>query len=319
MNDIPVVSFAPFLTGSEEDQAQVAKEVYEAFSTVGFIYLTDHGISPSSISSIFTESARFFALPADTKLEYALRDASVNQGYTAQGAEGIGEHKECYEHRRQNTLCPDDETLPGFHRNVDSFYNQCFDLAVSVLKCLAITMELGADFFTDRTRNADPQLRLLHYPSVMKSELEKPGQSRISAHTDFGLCTLLFQDDIGGLEIDPFRTGDFKAAPPVEGTVLVNIGDLMQRLTNGRCKSTVHRVKGPPTAKDGMLPSRYSIPFFVHPDPDTVIEPITRDGEEKMYKSIVAGEWRDYNTRRNYGIGREKTSLTRNEGDEEMN
>ena len=111
---IPIVSFAPFLTGDKASQQRVAQEVYEAFSTIGFVYLKDHGIPLSAVDSIFAESARFFALPKSTKTQYALRDASVNQGYTADGAEGIGDHKECYEHRRINELCPDDKVLPDF-------------------------------------------------------------------------------------------------------------------------------------------------------------------------------------------------------------
>ena len=235
----------------------------------------------------------------------------MNQGYTADGAEGLNDHKECYEHRRHNNPhCPDESTLPAFRMNVDRFYNQCLTLALQVLKCFAIVMKLGDDFFDKITTKADPQLRLLHYPSISRAELERPGHSRISAHTDFGLCTLLFQDDIGGLEIDPFHTGKFTSAPPVPGTCLINIGDLMQRFTNGRAKSTMHRVVSPPSdpslsqsAGEEMLPSRYSIPFFVHPDPETLIDPILlEEGEVKKYKPVTAGEWRDMNTRRNYGL-----------------
>lgn len=268
-------------------------------------------------------------------MKYALVDAELNQGYTAEGAEGVGDHKECYEHRRfNNPHCPDTQTLPTFRQKIDEFYGKCTTLALEVLKCLAIIMKLGEDFFDRITTKADPQLRLLHYPSISRTELEKPGHSRISAHTDFGLCTLLFQDDIGGLEIDPFRTGKFKSAPPIAGTVLVNIGDLLQRYTNDRVKSTLHRVTKPQRRRDSgvggvngaeqnsveedeMLPARYSIPFFVHPDPETWIDPIILDeGEVKKYKAVNAKEWRDYNTRRNYGLdGVEKTSLMREDGD----
>lgn len=224
--------------------------------------------------------------------------------------------------------------LPDFRTNVDAFFDQCLTLALEVLKCLAIMMNLEEDFFDRITTKADPQLRLLHYPAIHRTEIEKPGHSRITAHTDFGLCTLLFQDDIGGLEIDPFRTGHFTPAPPVPGTVLVNIGDLLQRYTNGRVKSTLHRVVSPRTqrrdsgiggvegqdgrsASNEMLPPRYSIPFFVHPDPETLIDPIVlEEGEVKKYKPVIAKEWRDYNTRRNYGFdGKQKTSLTRADED----
>jgi isopenicillin N synthase-like dioxygenase len=162
-----------------------------------------------------------------------------------------------------------------------------------------MAMDLGDTFFDDITKRADPQLRLLHYPSIAKAIVEQEGHARIIPHTDFGLCTLLFQDSVGGLEVDPFHTGDFKAAVPVPGTVLINIADLLQRLTNDRCRSTVHRVVSPRTSGD-VLPARFSIPFFIHPDPEVWIEPVVKEGEVKKYEGVNAGEWRVYNTKKNY-------------------
>lgn len=161
-------------------------------------------------------------------------------------------------------------------------------------------MDLRDNFFDDITKRADSQLRLLHYPAIDKWIIEQEGHARVIPHTDFGLCTLLFQDSVGGLEVDPFHTGDFKPALPVPGTVLINIADLMQRLTNDRCRSTMHRVVSP-KASGPMLPARYSMPFFIHPDPEATIDPIIKEaGEVKRYQTVNAGEWRTYNTRKNY-------------------
>jgi isopenicillin N synthase-like dioxygenase len=210
---------------------------------------------------------------------------------------------ECYEHRRfKNPSCPTESELPGFRPTIDSFYAQCYSLGLNVLKCLAMAMDLGDDFFDHITKRADPQLRLIHYPSIEKTIIEQEGHARIIPHTDFGLCTLLFQDNTGGLEVDPFHTGDFKAAVPVPGTVLINIADLLQRLTNDRCRSTIHRVVSPKVSGD-VLPSRYSIPFFIHPDPEALIDPIVKEeGEVKKYEAVNAGEWRTWNTRKNYNL-----------------
>ena len=242
-------------------------------------------------------------MPIEKKAEWRLKDAEVNQGYTGDGDEANGgiDHKECYEHRRfANALCPSSSELPGFKDTLDSFYNQCLTLGLNVLKCLAMALELGDDFFDDITKKADPQLRLIHYPLIEKKIVEQEGHARIIPHTDFGLCTLLFQDQVGGLEVDPFHTGDFKPALPIKGTVLINIADLLQRLTNDRCRSTIHRVVSPKAAGD-ILPARYSIPFFIHPDPEVLIDPIVKSKDEvKKYEPVIAGEWRTYNTRRNY-------------------
>lgn len=164
-----------------------------------------------------------------------------------------------------------------------------------------MALELGDTFFDDITKKADPQLRLIHYPAIERRVVEQEGHARIIPHTDFGLCTLLFQDQVGGLEVDPFHTGDFKPAVPVPGTVLINIADLLQRLTNDRCRSTVHRVVSPRAVEGDVLPARYSIPFFIHPDPEVVIEPVVKEkGEVRRYEAVKAGEWRVWNTRKNY-------------------
>ena len=250
-----------------------------------------------------TQAKTFFDQPLQTKLRWRLQDAELNQGYTADGDEANGgvDHKESYEHRRfANPCCPSEADLPGFRTTIDNFYGQCLSLGLSVLKCLAMAMDIGDNFFDDITKRADPQLRLLHYSAIEKNIIEQEGHARCIPHTDFGLCTLLFQDSVGGLEVDPFHTGDFKPALPVPGTVLINIADLMQRLTNDRCRSTMHRVVGP-KASGPMLPERYSMPFFIHPDPEAMIDPITKEaGEVKRYQAVNAGEWRIYNTKKNY-------------------
>ncbi|ETI29417.1 hypothetical protein G647_01870 [Cladophialophora carrionii CBS 160.54] len=303
---IPVVSFDKFLTGDRTAQKAVAREVYDAFSSVGFVYLREHGIAQKKVDEIFGLAQTFFSLPLEAKLRYKLSDAHVNQGYTADGAEGINDHKECYEHRRfANDLCPSDEAVQGFKSTLDAFYEQCFVLAMNVLKCLAMVMDLGDDFFDAITKRADPQLRLIHYPAIERRVVEQEGHARINAHTDFGLCTLLFQDQIGGLEIDPKHDGNFVPAPPIEGTVLINIADLLVRYTNGRVKSTRHRVVSPSLERfpDEVLPARFSIPFFVHPDPETLIDPILlSQGEEKLYEPVNAGEWRVWNTSKDYRL-----------------
>ncbi|KAH7357377.1 hypothetical protein BKA66DRAFT_473494 [Pyrenochaeta sp. MPI-SDFR-AT-0127] len=303
--DIAIVSFGKFINGDDADRHAVAKQLYNAFSTVGWAYLKDHGIPQERVDEIISLAKTFFALPLEKKCTWRLQDAELNQGYTGDGDEANGgvDHKECYEHRRfRNPSCPSEVELPGFRKIMDEFYAQCYTLGLNVLKCLAMAMELGDDFFDHITKQADPQLRLIHYPAIEKKIVEQEGHARIIPHTDFGLCTLLFQDSVGGLEVDPFHTGDFKAALPVPGTVLINIADLLQRLTNDRCRSTMHRVVSPKVSGD-FLPSRYSIPFFIHPDPDVLIDPVIKEeGEVKKYEPVNAGEWRTWNTRKNYSL-----------------
>lgn len=170
-------------------------------------------------------------------------------------------------------------------------------------------MDLDFNYFASALKQADPQLRLLHYMPIQRSVIESTGHSRIIPHTDFGLCTILFQDSVGGLEVDPFHTGNFIPATPIRGTCVINVADLLQRLSNGRLRSTMHRVTAPSlkadqldkTGKSVMLPARYSTAFFVHPSADVDIEPIVKEGEiGAKYEKVNAGQWRTMNTARNY-------------------
>ncbi|CZR66412.1 uncharacterized protein PAC_16313 [Phialocephala subalpina] len=275
-SSFPLLSFQEFLTGSEVEKRAVAQKLYNAFHTYGWVYLQDFGISKEEIAEMFAMSKKYFERPLEAKVRDTLNDAETNQGYTPDGAEANGgtDHKE-----------------------------KCFNLSVNVLQALAMVMDLDMNYFSSALAKADPQLRLLYYMPIERSIIESAGHARIIPHTDFGLCTLLFQDNVGGLEVDPFHTGEFVPATPIEGTCVINVADLLQRLSNDRLRSTLHRVTSPPLEKvgsDGMLPARYSTAFFVHPSADVEIDPILRDGEAKKYESVNAGKWRTMNTAKNY-------------------
>lgn len=175
---------------------------------------------------------------------------------------------------------------------MDDFYGKCLHLCEQILRVLAIGLGLPATYFDGMAGNADPQLRILHYPEIHRSVLQQDKHARIIPHTDFGFITLLFQDAVGGLEVDSQHDGVFRPAVPIPGTVLINIADLLQRLSNDHLRSTIHRVVEPKVDGD-ILPARYSIPFFYHPAPEAEIDPIVlAAGEIKKYKPINAGYYR---------------------------
>jgi len=177
---------------------------------------------------------------------------------------------------------------------MESYFLSCKDLIHHVLRAMALSLSLPSETQLSETHTQSLfQLRLLHYPPIPSSLLASGTHSRISAHSDFGTFTLLFQDSLGGLEVaDPQSPDRFRAVPPIPGTVLVNVGDLMERWSNGRWKSTVHRVVAPPEAQDdGLCKARYSIPFFATADPDTVIEALPGcwdDENPKKFESVTA-------------------------------
>lgn len=179
---------------------------------------------------------------------------------------------------------------------MESFFLDCQILIHHILQALAVALDLPLQSqLSDAHKQSLFQLRLLHYPPVPASFLAHGTKSRISAHSDFGTLTLLFQDAIGSLEVeDPKSPGKFNPVKPVPGTVLVNIGDLMERWSNKRWRSTVHRVVKPPSVvQDGeeVCKARYSIPFFATADPDTVIEALPGcwgEGRPKLFDSVTA-------------------------------
>ncbi|KAF7292213.1 Thymine dioxygenase [Mycena indigotica] len=320
MSSIPVVDFAPFLASkttpndeSEQQKQAVAAAILDSFKRIGFVYLVNHGMAQSEIDEMFAVSKSFFALPLETKL-LAPRPAAKthHRGYSELGREKVTQPgdtdayvpdtKESFECGADNDAMPNvwppEEALPGFRAACDAFYARCYELEQNILRAIALGFRLPEDYFLASHPPQQNQLRLLHYPPVSQASLEEGTARRMVAHTDFITITLLFQDDVGGLEVeDPAQPGVYIAAQPIPGAVIVNAGDLLKRWSNDVIKSTKHRVRAPPTAaKDGVTPARYSIPYFCGPLPDTVVDcmPGTFDPsqlETKRYAPITAGDY----------------------------
>ncbi|BAT51867.1 2OG-Fe(II) oxygenase [Nostoc sp. NIES-3756] len=169
-----------------------------------------------------------------------------------------------------------------------AFYQACTELANTVLEALALALELQVNFFTIRHNQHHHTLRLLHYPPLQTSP--RPGQVRAGEHSDYGSITLLFQDEVGGLEVQT-KNGEWISAPTIPDTVIVNTGDLMQRWTNDVFCSTKHRVIVPNNHR--VQRSRYSIAFFCHPNHDTEIACLEscQQGKAPIYPPVLAGEY----------------------------
>lgn len=260
------------------------------------------------------QSKKFFALPTSTKLlSPHPPGGSHHRGYSAPGVEKVSQHeydvaelnklrevpdfKESYESGNisdaaQPNIWLPESSLPGFRAFMESYFNLCKDLIHQLLDTLSIALNVPEPGLSATHAQSLFQLRILHYPAISTEELADKKRSRINAHSDFGTLTLLFQDAVGGLEIeDPNHPGAFRPASPIPDTVLVNVGDLMARWSNDRWKSTVHRVGIPQGMKGSVVPDRYSIPFFATADPLTIIEALPGcwgEGREKRYESVTA-------------------------------
>lgn len=253
------------------------------------------------LTPIRLQSRKFFALPQSVKDKAPHPPYGwYHRGYSGVGREkvsqmvfdvaGIAEQrkipdvKESFEMGREddertpNIWIPD-EALPGFRTFLVGFYETCYTVELELLRLIAVGMGLDESFFLDYHKKKDNQLRLLHYPPVEEELLRRGKADRIGAHSDFGTMTMLFQDEVGGLEVEDIHMkGKFNPAPYVPGTIVVNIGDFLMRWSNDELKSTLHRVRAPPLveasdASGGRITrARYSIPYFVSADREKTID-----------------------------------------------
>ncbi|MEO0349122.1 MAG: 2-oxoglutarate and iron-dependent oxygenase domain-containing protein [Cyanobacteria bacterium P01_A01_bin.15] len=304
--NIPIIDFSLFLTGSSKDRQQVAQEIFQACHQVGFLYLKNHGIPQTAIVQAFEQSHVFFGLSLAEKQRLAWSSAHSNQGYIGVEQERLdeaqpGDLKEAFNITQEFSLA--DSTTgygpancPLFHQTFAEFFALCAATAGQVFRAFACALALPDDYLIKRHQTNDYTLRLLHYPPL--GVLPAPGQLRAGAHSDYGSLTLLFQDSVGGLEIQR-TSGDWIAAPVVCDTILINIGDLMERWTNGVFRSTRHRVRLPQgvQAQDNSTslgPGRNSIAFFCQPDADVdiVCLPTCSDDQNPpKYPPVKSGDY----------------------------
>ncbi len=304
LDSIPVIDFESFAKGCVSDRQKVAQEIYSACREVGFMYLKNHGVSKASVERIFQQSQKFFALPLETKQQLAWSSEFSNRGYVGIKRERLnperpGDAKECFNVGKegattdainsaltQNLWPPDDKE---FRKAVLEFFDICTDIANQVFCAFALSLNLPDSFIVDRHRDQEHTLRLLHYPPML--QLPEPGQIRAGEHSDYGSLTLLFQDDVGGLEVRT-ANGDWIFAPCIPDTILVNTGDLMQRWSNDVFRSTKHRVDVP--IDERVHQSRYSIAFFCQPDRNTeiaCIESCQGPDNSPNYPPVLAGQY----------------------------
>lgn len=271
---IPVIDVTDLRDGDPEARRRVAGEIGRALSEVGFFYVSGHGIPDRVIASAFAHAAGFFALPEARKDAVSFLRSENHRGYFAIGSENVSpgqewDDKEGFdlgmEAEAPGTV-PDRDALrgrnqwpdglPGFREDVEAFYDELVVLGRLLCRACALALDLPETHFDASAEVPESRLRLLHYPPAPDGDRTGAG-----AHTDCGYLTILAQDDIGGLEIQN-HGGDWIAARPIPGTLVINVGRLMADLTDGRFVATRHRVRSHPTRH------RYSVPLFFNPNFD---------------------------------------------------
>ena len=273
----------------DTDLAAAAAAFGDAFSRTGFAVVSDHGIAQELIDRALAATRALFALPAATKASYVIPGGGGQRGMTAFGIEAAkgaarADLKEFWHigrdlpagHRFAATMPPNiwPAEVPAFHPAVSALYDALDTAGRRMLRAIAVHLGLAPDFFDKPVAQGNSILRLLHYPPVRNAEAgtsrgDGDVALRAGAHEDINVITLLLGAEEAGLQLLA-RDGEWHDVSAPEGSLVCNIGDMLQRLTGGRLPSTTHRVVNP--APERAAFPRYSTPFFLHFRPDYRIE-----------------------------------------------
>ncbi|MEH6714915.1 isopenicillin N synthase family dioxygenase [Parasphingorhabdus flavimaris] len=312
MTQNPDTLAAVSLAMADEDSNAFAERIGRSFSDWGFAVVSDHGIPADLIARAEAMSRAFFALPDEVKRSYHIPGGGGARGYTPFGTESakdsnISDLKEFWHIGRDlPSGHPFEPNMPSniWPRELDGFRETylemfaAFDKAgARILEAIARFLGLAPDFFVDTVRDGNSVMRLIHYPPVP----EDSPAVRAAAHEDINTITLLIGAEEAGLELLD-RNGNWRPVTPKAGELAVNIGDMLQRLTNNLLPSTTHRVVNPPPERRGH--SRYSMPFFLHFRPDYSIETLPScvdDAHPDLYPEPITAH--DYLMQRLREIG----------------
>lgn len=301
---IPSVDLADFLSDNTDSQKKFIKELGNAYESIGFVAVKNHGISDTLIDSLYAKIKGFFALPEEVKLKYNIEGIGGQRGYTPFGKEhakgqSAGDLKEFW-HFGQ--FVEDGDPIKNEYpdnvdvKEVEDFlttgrkaYETFENTGRHLLRAIAIHLGIEENYFNPHIHNGNSILRPIHYPPIL-GDIE-PGAVRAGAHEDINLITLLVGASADGLEVLN-RNNEWVAVTEIQDHIVVNVGDMLQRLTNNRLKSTTHRVVNPP--KELLGTSRYSVPFFLHPRSDMPLNCLPScisEENPKAYDDITAGEY----------------------------
>lgn len=305
MNIVPVINLQDFLSGDKSKKAAFVEALGKAYEEVGFVAVEGHGIDEKIIQEFYNAVEAFFKLPVETKLKYEIVELAGQRGYTSFGREKakqsqVADLKEFWQtgqYVEGETMNPADypdnlevQELPGFNELSKRLYKSFEKSGRSLLQAIALYLNLDEHYFDDKIKNGNSILRAIHYPPITH---EPASAIRAEQHEDINLITLLVGASADGLQLfaKDNQWHDVKAGP---GQIVVNVGDMLQRLSNNRLRSTTHRVVNPP--REMWHTHRYSIPFFLHPRSemrlDCLENCITAENPLK-YEPISAGEYLD--------------------------
>ena len=334
-DEIPVVDISGIFSPSLSDRQAVAYQIHQAATNSGFFYVKNHGISSSVIDAAQKSSLEFFRQSEDVKEKANVTHSGSFQGWKPPESQRINpaesidvresfsfrynpkydpkvaENLDAIPSEIKSCLTSDDfpwettSNLPAFKHDIVSYWQAGLNLAQQLVHSFALALSLPEDYFDEKVCVPDASVAINYYPPMDPSPTPSsdPEQVSIGSHTDFQLFTILWQDSVGGLQILN-REGEWINAPPIEGTLVINIADYLQRITNDLYVSTVHR------AKNVSGKERISMPLFFGFNLNEtcgVLPSCWSESNPKRYEEIGCREWVELRVRMMHETGKEKS------------
>jgi isopenicillin N synthase-like dioxygenase len=305
---IPRLDLGSYIDGTEEQRKSFSDQLGRAFNDSGFVTITNHGVSPDLIDRLYANIKAAFSLTQEQKNQYEKAELAGQRGYTSPGKETAkgaktADLKEFWQIGQEVTdgdpikaQYPDNVYLnevPEFNQITQEIYKKLEANGKHLLKAIATYLNLPMNYFEPHVHNGNSILRALHYFPIEDPEAMPDDAVRAGAHEDINLITLLIGASADGLEVLT-RSNEWLPIKAHHSDIVVNVGDMLQRLTNNKLKSTTHRVVNPP--RELMKTSRFSVPFFLHPRSDMSLACLDSciDAEHpKAYTDMTAGEYLD--------------------------
>ena len=301
---IPSIDLADFLSGDSVRKNNFVQQLGKAFEEVGFVAVKNHGVPDDLIGSLYNYVQEFFSIPSDKKKNFEIPELAGQRGYTSFGKEHAKgsdspDLKEFFQYgQTPRDNYKEDEypenvkvnELPGFNKTFDEAYRAFEVSGTALLQAIAIYLNLDEHYFDHYIYNGNSILRAIHYPPITN---EPKSALRAEQHEDINLITLLVGASADGLQILN-RNNEWIGVTSLPEQIVVNVGDMLQRFTNNKLKSTTHRVVNP--ARELWHTSRFSIPFFLHPKSSmnlSCLDVCVNETHPKHYEDTTAGEYLD--------------------------
>ena len=305
-DQIPSLDLTDFTSGNPQRKQKFVEALGAAYNSIGFVALRNHYLTDELSAKLYESIKKFFALPDEVKKKYEIAALAGQRGYIGKGKEhakgrNTGDLKEFY---HVGQLVEDDDPikeeypdniwpteLPDFQKVGEEVYKRLERTGVQMLRALALYLKLPENYFDTKVRHGNSILRPIHYYPIQDPDSVPADAVRAAEHGDINLITLLMGASADGLQVLR-RDGKWIPITALPEQLVVNVGDMLERLTNKKLKSTIHRVVNPP--RELMNRPRYSIPFFMHPRSEMSLSALSGcvDAEHpKLWEDITAGEF----------------------------